>query len=65
MDITYTFARGEEREVKSIHQWVHTAGEIMRLLRGAGLEPVDTYGDVESAPFGLGSPRLIALARRT
>jgi cyclopropane fatty-acyl-phospholipid synthase-like methyltransferase len=65
MDITYTFTRGEEQEVKSIHQWVHTAGEIRRLLRGAGLEPLDTYGDVDANLFGLGSPRLIALARRS
>jgi cyclopropane fatty-acyl-phospholipid synthase-like methyltransferase len=63
MDITYTFTRGEEREVKQIHQWVHTAGEIRRLLRGSGLEPLDAYGDVDGSPFGLGSPRLIALAK--
>jgi cyclopropane fatty-acyl-phospholipid synthase-like methyltransferase len=64
MDITYTFARGEQREVKHLHQWVHSAGEIRRMLQGSGLEPVEAYGDVEGTAFGLGSPRLIALARR-
>jgi cyclopropane fatty-acyl-phospholipid synthase-like methyltransferase len=60
MDITYTFTRGAEREVKQIHQWVHSAGEILRMLRDAGLTPIECYGDLEGAPFALGSPRLIA-----
>jgi len=64
MDITYTFTRGAEREVKPIHQWVHSAGEILRMLRRSGLEPVATFGDTDGARFQLGSPHLIALARR-
>jgi hypothetical protein len=31
MDITYTFIRGQQREVKPIHQWVHSAAEIHRM----------------------------------
>jgi cyclopropane fatty-acyl-phospholipid synthase-like methyltransferase len=64
MDITYTFARGGRREVKHLHQWVHSAGEVRRMLQASGLEPVEAYGDVEGTPFGLGSPRLIALTQR-
>ena len=64
MDITYTFSRGDQREVKPIHQWVHSAGEIRRMLRSSGLEPVATFGDVDGSRFELGSPRFIALALR-
>ncbi len=65
MDITYTFTRGQQREVKPIHQWVHSAAELRRMLRRSGLEPLAAFGDLEGAPYVLGSPRFIALARRT
>jgi cyclopropane fatty-acyl-phospholipid synthase-like methyltransferase len=38
MDITYIFSRGARQEVKPIHQWVHSAAEIRRMLRRASLE---------------------------
>ena len=62
MDITYTFSRGEQREVKPIHQWVHSAAEIRRMLRAAGLNPLACYGDLDGTPFALGSPRLIVIS---
>lgn len=65
MDITYTFTRGDQQEVKPIHQWVHSAAEIRRMLRRSGLEPLSAFGDFEGAPYVLRSPRFIALARRT
>jgi SAM-dependent methyltransferase len=65
MDITYTFTRGEQREVKPIHQWVHSAVEIRRMLWRSGLEPLAAFGDLEGARYVLKSPRFIALARRT
>lgn len=64
LDITYTFTRGEERETKATHQWVHSAGEIRRMLRQCGLEPVEAFGDVDGSAYALGCPRLILLARR-
>lgn len=64
MDITYTFIRGHEREVKPTHQWVHSAAEIRRMLWQAGLELLTAFSDLEGSPYALGSPRLIALARR-
>lgn len=64
LDITYTFTRGEEREVKATHQWVHGAAEIRRMLRQSGLEPVEAFGDVDGSAYTLGCPRLILLARR-
>ena len=64
MDITYTFTRGQLREVKPIHQWVHSAAEIRRMLRRAGLEPLAAFGNLDGAPYALGSRRFIELARR-
>jgi len=64
LDITYTFAKGERIEVKPAHQWVHSAAEIGRMLRGAGMELELAFGDLEGAPFQLGSPRLLAVARK-
>jgi len=64
MDITYTFTRGEQREVKPIHQWVHSAGEIGRMMRGAGLQLMEAFGDLERNSYAVGSPRFIVVARR-
>lgn len=64
LDITYTFTRDEEREVKATHQWVHSASEIFRMLRQSGLEPLETFGDVDDSAYALGCSRLILLARR-
>jgi uncharacterized SAM-dependent methyltransferase len=64
MDITCTFTRGHQREVKPIHQWVHSAAEIRRMLSRSGLEPLAAFGDLEGARYELGSPRFIALTRR-
>lgn len=64
LDITYTFTRGEEREVKATHQWVHSAAELNRMLRQSGLEPLRAFGEVDEQEYALGSPRLILLARR-
>jgi len=64
MDITYTFAGGGRSEVKPIHQWVHSAAEIRRMLSRAGLELTAAFGDLEGGEYHAGSPRLIALAKR-
>ena len=63
MDITYTFTRGDEQEVKPIHQWVHSAAEIRRMLSRSGLHSLAAFGDFEGNRYALGSPRFIALAR--
>ena len=65
MDITYTFRRGDREETKSIHQWVHSAGEIGRMLRGAGLEPLAAFGDVDGTAYALRSPHFIGIAKKT
>ena len=62
MDITYTFRRGQLEEVKPIHQWVHSAAEIHRMIRRSGIEPLGAFSTFDGAPYGLASPRLIVLA---
>ena len=63
LDITYTFARGDIREVKPIHQWVHSAAEMRRMFSSAGLALEAAFGSLEGDPYRLGSPRFIALTR--
>lgn len=65
LDITYTFTRGEEQEVKATHQWVHSAAELNRMLRQSDLEPLRAFGGIDEREYELGSPRLILLARRS
>ena len=65
MDITYTFTRGDRQEVKPIHQWVHSAAEIRRMLVRTGLEPLAAFGNFEGGRYMVGSPRFIVLARAT
>ncbi len=64
LDITYTFIRGDRRETKPSHLWIHSAAEIARMLKRAGMEPIQLLGGIDGSPYTLGSPRLIAIARR-
>ena len=64
MDITYTFSKDGRSETKPIHQWVHTAAEVGRMLRRCGLEPIETFGGLDGSPYALRSPHFIALTRR-
>jgi SAM-dependent methyltransferase len=41
---------------------VHTSGELVRLLRGAGFRAVELLGADAAEAYELGSPRLIAIA---
>ena len=42
---------------------VHTSGELVRLLAGAGFSGVRLLGADGRSAYELGSPRLIAVAR--
>jgi SAM-dependent methyltransferase len=64
LDITYTFTRGERREVKPIHQWVHTAAELRRMFADAGIEPLEAFGGLAGERYELRSPRLILVGER-
>jgi hypothetical protein len=41
---------------------VHTTGEVVRMLGGAGFGAVELRGPDGRAPFELGRPRLIVVA---
>ena len=57
-------APGSEPETATVVHHVHTVAEIVRLLEGAGFELDELLGDpAERAPFGLGSKRLVVMAR--
>lgn len=64
LDITYTFTQADVIEKKSIHQWVHTAAELRRMLAAARMEPLAAYGGIDGSHYRLRSPRLILIARR-
>lgn len=47
---------------RSIHH-VHTTGEVLRMLRGAGFREIDLLS-APGVPYELGAPRMIAVAMR-
>ncbi len=60
----YTFSRDGETETKTGSQRVYTAGEVCRMLEHGGFEVETLYGGVDRVPLAIGSPHLIAVARR-
>jgi SAM-dependent methyltransferase len=59
----FTFRRGEEVHHGTSVQHVYTAAEVTRLVRAAGFDDVEPYGDVDGSPYQLGSPQLLLVAR--
>jgi cyclopropane fatty-acyl-phospholipid synthase-like methyltransferase len=55
---------GDESYTLRYAHYVFTAGELVRMLKEAGLGTLALYGDTESAPFVAGSPRLLLVASR-
>jgi hypothetical protein len=60
----FTFRRGAEMHRGTSVQHVYTAAEVTRLVLAAGFADVEQYGDTDGAPYGLGSARLLLVARR-
>ncbi|MFI7129357.1 SAM-dependent methyltransferase [Nonomuraea sp. NPDC050153] len=61
---SFTFRRGEEEQHGTSVQHVYTAAETARMAREAGFAHVEMYADPNGTPFGLGSSRLLLIARR-
>jgi SAM-dependent methyltransferase len=62
LETDYVFeADGQVERARAAHH-VHTTGEVVRLLCGAGFRDVDLRGGDGTTPYELGSARLIALA---
>ena len=64
LDTTYTVLKGARRETRTARHWVLTIGEIRRMLRAAGLEPLAQYGSLECDPFDYGGRRLLLGAEK-
>ncbi|MGH2840404.1 MAG: SAM-dependent methyltransferase [Solirubrobacteraceae bacterium] len=64
MDGTYRFEREGRVDVRELHYWIFTAGEIQRMLSDAGLRIVAVYGGPDRGPYEVGSGRLIVVAER-
>jgi SAM-dependent methyltransferase len=62
LDIDYTFVRGGEVETRPTSSYVFTTGELFRMHREAGLQPVDLFGSTNSEPYQIGSPRLLLVS---
>ena len=60
-DYVFEDADGRVERARAAHH-VHTAGELVRLLRGAGFGAVSLLGADGAGPYRLGSPRLVAVA---
>jgi SAM-dependent methyltransferase len=60
----FTFRRGGEEHRGTSVQHVYTAAEVVRLVVAAGFADAELYGDTDRTPYGLGSPRLLLVARR-
>lgn len=59
----FTFKRGDRVHRASSVQHVYTAAEVTRMAIAAGFAEVELYGDPAGTPFGLGSRRLLLVAR--
>jgi len=62
--IDFTFTDGERTQRSTAVQHVYTAAELTRMLRVAGYERVELFGDTDGGRFEVGSHRLLAVARR-
>jgi SAM-dependent methyltransferase len=54
---------GERREM-TVTTRQYSATELSRLLKDAGFERVDVYGDLTGAPYDMAAKRLIAVAHK-
>jgi SAM-dependent methyltransferase len=65
IETDYVFrAEGEPEERRSSLQYVHTSGEIVRMLEGAGFRDVELLDADGRSPYELASPLLIVVATR-
>jgi SAM-dependent methyltransferase len=62
-DFTFEDGAGAVEHARAAHH-VHTAGEVVRMLRGAGFAEVELLGGGDgTAPYALGSRRMVAVAK--
>jgi len=59
LDSTFTFIKGQLREVRTASHWVFTIGEIGRMLAASGVRIQHLYADTAGEPFEPGAARLL------
>jgi len=64
MDIDYTFIHDGKIETRPTSSYCFTVGELCRMHREAGLEPVELFSSMKGEPYQLGSPRLILVSAK-
>jgi SAM-dependent methyltransferase len=60
----FTFRRGDDVHRGTSVQHVYTSAELVRMVLAAGFADADLYADPAGAPYALGAPRLLLVARR-
>lgn len=64
LDIEYNFLRDGVRETRMAHTWIYTVGEMRELFASAGLIVEQLCSSTDGAPFRLGDPKLLLVARK-
>lgn len=64
VETRYTFRHDGRSETKLGTQRVYMLSELFRMLRDAGLEPIETFASTAKEPFRLASPVLLLVAER-
>jgi SAM-dependent methyltransferase len=64
IETRYTFARAGRATTRTGLQWVYTLQGIRALLAEEGLETREVAGSLDGAPFTLGAPILLLVARK-
>ena len=58
LESTWTFIRGDQREVREMSMRLYTYRELVTMLEQAGFGLHQAYGDLDLTPFELGAPWL-------
>jgi SAM-dependent methyltransferase len=64
LDIEYSFLRDGVRETRMAHTWIYTVAEVCELFGSAGLIVEQLCSSTDGAPFRLGDPKLLLVARK-
>jgi len=58
LESTWTFIRGDQREVREMSMRLYSYRELAAMLEQAGFGLHQAYGDLDMTPFELGAPWL-------
>jgi len=56
--------KGGKEEEQQLEHRIYSAAELVSLLRRAGFEPLELYGDFDGRPLGFDAKRLIVVSKR-